>query len=74
MTEHSHHQEAHGGRPDSASATDPVCGMQVKKDSDKRTSDYGGETWYFCGKGCQARFDADPYFYASGNAKKAQQV
>jgi Cu+-exporting ATPase len=48
--------------------------MQVKKGDDERSSDYGGETWYFCCKGCQARFDADPYFYASGNAEKAKQV
>jgi Cu+-exporting ATPase len=48
--------------------------MQVKKSDDARSSDYGGETWYFCSEGCQTRFDADPYFYASGNAEKSQQA
>ncbi len=70
MTEHSHHHEAHGTNPDSTSATDPICGMQVKIVDDARSSDYGGETWYFCSAGCRARFNADPYFYTSGNAAR----
>ena len=74
MTEHSHHHGDHGASPNSTSAIDPVCGMQVKKSDDARSSDYGGETWYFCSEGCQTRFDADPYFYASGNAEKSQQA
>jgi Cu+-exporting ATPase len=74
MTEHSHHHGAHDASPDSTSATDPVCGMQVNKNADARSSDYGGETWYFCSEGCQTRFDADPYFYSSGNAEKSHQA
>lgn len=74
MTEHSHHHKAHSASPDSASATDPVCGMQVKTGADALSSNYGGQTWYFCSGGCQSQFDADPYFYASGNAEKAQQA
>jgi Cu+-exporting ATPase len=74
MTEHSHHHGTHGVSPDSESASDPVCGMQVKKCADARSSNYDGETWYFCSEGCQTRFDADPYFYASGNAEVAQQA
>jgi len=74
MNEHSHHHGDHGASPDAASAIDPVCGMQVQKSADARSNDYGGETWYFCSEGCQSRFDADPYFYASGNAEKAQQA
>jgi Cu+-exporting ATPase len=27
------------------------------------TSDYDGKTYYFCGKGCKAKFDADPGRY-----------
>jgi Cu+-exporting ATPase len=48
--------------------------MQVKKGADALSSNYGGEAWYFCSDGCQSKFDADPYFYASGNAEKAQHV
>ena len=74
MTEHSRHHGTHGASPDSESASDPVCGMQVKKCADARSSNYDGETWHFCSEGCQTRFDADPYFYASGNAEVAQQA
>ena len=74
MNEHSHHNGDHGASPGSASAIDPVCGMEVQKSADARSSDYGGETWYFCSEGCQTRFDADPYFYASGNAEKSHQA
>lgn len=74
MNKHSHHHELHGANSGAETATDPVCGMQVPKSADARSSDYGGETWYFCSEGCQTRFDADPYFYASGNAEKAQQT
>ena len=39
---------------------DVVCGMQVDPATAKWTSEYGGHTYYFCGKGCKAKFDADP--------------
>lgn len=55
-------------------ATDPVCGMQVDVNDDTRRSEYGGETFHFCSKGCQDKFDADPWFYASGNAKHAERT
>ncbi|MEJ2127875.1 MAG: heavy metal translocating P-type ATPase [Woeseiaceae bacterium] len=66
MTEHSNHHDA-------PVATDPICGMQVKMVEGARSADWRGDTWYFCGKGCQTKFNADPYFYASGNAEKAKQ-
>jgi hypothetical protein len=43
-------------------ARDPVCGMTVSRDSDLR-SEWEGTTYYFCGPGCKARFDADPARY-----------
>ena len=42
---------------------DPVCGMQVKPDSAAGTETYQGETYYFCSKGCAAKFHADPAKY-----------
>ena len=27
------------------------------------TSEYGGKTYYFCGKGCKAKFDLEPARY-----------
>ena len=44
-------------------AKDPVCGMQVKVDTAKWTSDYGGERWYFCSEGCKKKYEADPAKY-----------
>jgi Cu+-exporting ATPase len=40
-------------------AIDPVCGMTVKTSTPLKT-DYKGETYYFCGAGCLAKFRADP--------------
>ena len=72
MSDHAHH---HHGNPahGSETATDPVCGMQVEMRENARSREYGGETFWFCSDGCQAKFDADPYFYASGKATTTQQ-
>lgn len=39
---------------------DPVCGMQVDPKSAEGTSEYNGETYYFCGTGCKQKFDQKP--------------
>jgi uncharacterized protein len=44
---------------------DPVCGMTVDRGT-AFTSEWNGTTYYFCGPGCQARFEADPELYVSG--------
>src|SRR6056297_1616024 len=67
---HRHHSEP---APGARTATDPVCGMQVEMREDARSLEYGGETFWFCSEGCESKFEADPYFYASGNAEKAGQ-
>ena len=42
-------------------ATDPVCGMKVNRESPGGgTYDYQGETYYFCNPRCNERFQADP--------------
>src|SRR6056297_328476 len=72
MSEHAHHH--HDAPPSGAkTATDPVCGMQVEMREDARSREYSGETFWFCSEGCQTKFDADPYFYASDNAEKTGQ-
>jgi Cu+-exporting ATPase len=43
-----------------AMATDPVCGMQVETDTAKYTVDHGGQTYYFCSKGCMLDFQEQP--------------
>ncbi|KPQ05702.1 MAG: Cu+-exporting ATPase, partial [Rhodobacteraceae bacterium HLUCCA12] len=49
-------------------AIDPVCGMTVSLKPDTRTESYGGENFHFCSGKCQTKFQADPWFYASGRA------
>ena len=39
-------------------AKDPVCGMRVDRRAGKPTSVYEGRTYYFCGEGCKAKFEA----------------
>ena len=51
-------------------ATDPVCGMTVDR-AKALTSEHGGKTYYFCGAGCQAKFEADPANFTSGGARSA---
>ncbi|APX21549.1 MAG: copper-translocating P-type ATPase [Rhodobacteraceae bacterium] len=77
MSEHAkhHHHHDHGApAPDGAeTAKDPVCGMTIEVKGDTRNQDFGGETYHFCSEGCEEKFKADPWFYASGNAAKAGQ-
>ena len=47
---------------------DPVCGMTVKLKPDTRTEAFGGKDFHFCSGKCQTKFQADPWFYASGRA------
>src|SRR5579872_794759 len=42
---------------------DPVCHMTVDPAHAAGTSENEGRTYYFCSKGCVARFDADPIRY-----------
>jgi len=42
---------------------DPVCGMQVDPAKAAGTSQYQGQTYYFCSKGCKTKFDANPGRY-----------
>jgi len=44
-------------------ATDPVCGMTLKKSEAKATFDYKGTTYYFCNAGCKDAFVKDPEKY-----------
>jgi Cu+-exporting ATPase len=46
-----------------AGAIDPVCGMTVDKANPSATFAYQDRTFYFCSKGCAAKFQADPERY-----------
>ena len=42
---------------------DPVCGMEVTPAQAAGSFEYRGQTYYFCAKGCLAKFQADPLKY-----------
>ncbi len=50
-------------------AKDPVCGMNVDTEGAKHTSEYQGQTYYFCAAGCKRAFEADPAKYLSPDHK-----
>jgi Cu+-exporting ATPase len=45
---------------------DPVCGMTVDPEKAPGHAEHNGTTYYFCGKGCFAKFTADPEKYLAG--------
>ncbi len=47
-------------------ALDPVCGMTVDPARAAAKVDHDGTTYYFCSKGCAAKFAANPNTYVSG--------
>ncbi|PWW01991.1 Cu+-exporting ATPase [Hoeflea marina] len=58
---------ADAGTAGAGQAIDPVCGMTVQLGKGKPTLVYKGTDYHFCGGKCHDRFEADPYFYLSGN-------
>ena len=42
---------------------DPVCGMSVLPSKAAGSAEHNGTTYHFCGKGCLAKFQADPAKY-----------
>ena len=57
-------------RSGSDRATDPVCDMQVDvRKPPGGTFEHQGQTYYFCGPGCNRAFQKDPDAYLSGNKK-----
>lgn len=50
-----------------ATATDPICLMEVDTDGPNGgASQHDGRTYYFCGPGCKVAFDRDPEGWAGG--------
>ena len=45
--------------------TDPVCGMKVETERAAASSQYQGQSFYFCHPGCKTKFDADPVKYTA---------
>lgn len=50
-----------------ATATDPICLMQVDTaNPNGGRSEYEGQTYYFCAPGCRIAFERDPEGWVSG--------
>lgn len=45
--------------------TDPVCGMSVDPDRAAGSFEHNGETYYFCSKHCQQKFQNEPNRYVA---------
>ena len=45
---------------------DLICGMTVDPKTAKWSHEHQGTVYYFCGKGCKGKFEADPERYISG--------
>ncbi|MFQ3252074.1 MAG: Cu+-exporting ATPase [Loktanella salsilacus] len=66
-------EHAHGDMetviPEGAeTAKDPVCGMTVAMGAETRHADFQNKTYHFCSEKCETKFNADPWFYATGRA------
>ncbi len=55
-------QEAEQTEPATERATDPVCKISVRRDPELST-EYGGQTYYFCMKTDMEAFKKDPEKY-----------
>ncbi len=56
------HDHAHAAPAEDKPYTDPVCGMKAAANPEKSAL-HDGQTYYFCGKGCVEKFNADPMRY-----------
>ena len=52
-------------------AVDPVCGMQVDPQTARQSSEYQGQTYYFCSPGCKRAFEAEPQTYLDPGSKSS---
>lgn len=52
-------------------AVDPVCCMSVSRESAAANVEHAGQTYYFCGQSCAAKFKTDPDRY--GQSAQASQ-
>lgn len=56
--------------PKGADVIDPVCGMSVTLKPGTPAGSFSGEVCHFCSEKCRVKFEADPWFYASGRAPR----
>jgi P-type Cu+ transporter len=51
-----------------ATVTDPFCGMTIDPAKAVASSNYDGQTYHFCSRGCKTKFDVAPAEYAGAAA------
>ena len=61
--QHEHQLVPHDNVPTRPGATDPVCGMDVDRES-ALTLEHDGTAYHFCSQRCRDRFQQDPSAYA----------
>lgn len=49
--------------------TDPVCNMEVDEDEAEGSTNYKGQTYYFCSTECQEKFEKNPQQYVERKIK-----
>ena len=54
---------AHSHTKDTASVTDPVCGMKVNPANARYSAEHAGHRYFFCSQACQQKFQAEPGRY-----------
>jgi P-type Cu+ transporter len=52
----------------STTVTVPVCGMTIDPAKAVGSSSYNAQTYHFCSRGCETKFDAAPASYAAATA------
>lgn len=61
--------KCHSQRKTEVGVIDPVCGMNVQPAKATGHSEFEGKAYYFCSRGCQAKFEENPAQYVdSGGA------
>ncbi|MGD1996962.1 MAG: YHS domain-containing protein [Anaerolineae bacterium] len=48
---------------------DPVCEMMIDPETAVATTEYKGQTYYFCARGCKIAFDNDPEKYVKAQKR-----
>uniref|UniRef100_B0SXH5 Copper-translocating P-type ATPase n=1 Tax=Caulobacter sp. (strain K31) TaxID=366602 RepID=B0SXH5_CAUSK len=67
---HGHGPHA-GHAPAGASATDPVCGMEVDPQATPHHATHDGRAFHFCSAGCRTKFVTEPAKYLDEDDKPA---
>lgn len=55
-----------------AQVIDPICGMTVETELASLSTEYQGETFYFCAPGCKKTFEKDPVSYVQPSQQGQQ--